>query len=159
MCGAALLLERDGEKHRPYCAACGRFFYRNPTPAVCCFVSRDDELLLAQRAIEPCLGMWALPGGFIELGETSEEAAVREMQEETGLEVKNLRLLGVSTQQSRYYGGVTVLGYLVQEWHGEPRPDSDAMDLRFFSKADRPPLPFTAHVELLKLFDALRENI
>ncbi len=158
-CGTGLAPKMDGEKHRPYCRTCERFFYSNPTPAVCCFVAQGDTLLLAQRAIEPCMGMWALPGGFIELGETTEEAAIREMREETSLEVKRLELLGVSTQQSRYYGAVTVLGYLVHEWEGDPKPDSDALDLRFFATHERPPLPFTAHVELVRMYDALRGSL
>ena len=44
-------------------------------PAVCCLITRGDSLLLGQRAVEPCLGHWTLPGGFVELGETTEEAA------------------------------------------------------------------------------------
>jgi ADP-ribose pyrophosphatase YjhB (NUDIX family) len=154
ICGAALAPCSDGEAERPHCAICRRFYYRNPVPAVCCFVSRGDAILLARRAVEPCLGEWSLPGGFVELGETTEEAAVREMQEETGLHVAGLRLVGVSTQQSRFYGAVTVLGYAVKEWSGELQAHSDVMDLRFFAKRDRPPLPFRAHTELLALFDA-----
>jgi len=154
VCGTALSREHDGEKERPYCAPCQRYFYRNPLPAVCCLVARDDEILLVQRAVEPCLGGWSLPGGFVEVGETTEEAAIREMHEETGLRVKGLRLIGVSTQKSRHYGAVMVLGYSVKEWSGDLRAGSDAMDLRFFRRDERPVLPFPAHVELLGLYDA-----
>jgi ADP-ribose pyrophosphatase YjhB (NUDIX family) len=154
ICGAALEPCLDGEQERPYCARCLRFYYRNPVPAVCCVVARDDGILLAQRAVEPCFGEWALPGGFVELGETTEEAAVREMFEETSLRVSGLRLLGVSTQQSRFYGAVTVLGYAVGAWSGELKAGSDVMDLRFFPRPQRPALPFRAHTELLALFDA-----
>lgn len=154
ICGAPLELCSDGEKPRPHCAACGRFYYRNPIPAVCAFITRGDELLLVQRAVEPCRGMWSLPGGFVELGETTEDALVREMREETALEVRALRLIGVSTQHSLHYGGVMVLGYAVDDWAGEPHADSDALDIQFFARDKRPPLPFTAHRELLALFDA-----
>ena len=154
ICGAALALHHDGEADRPHCALCRRFYYRNPVPAVCCFLCQGEKLLLAQRAVEPCIGAWTLPGGFVELGETTEDAACREMYEETGLAIRGLHLIGVSTQQSRFYGAVTVLGYAVEEWSGELRPDSDALDLRFFGKAERPPLPFKAHLELLALFEA-----
>jgi len=154
VCGAALAREHDGEKERPYCVPCRRFFYRNPAPAVCCLLGRHDEVLLVQRAVEPCLGEWSLPGGFVEIDETTEEAAVREMYEETGLSVKGLRLIGVSTQQSRHYGAVMVLGYTVEEWSGDLRAGSDALDLRFFPRNKRPILPFPAHVELLGMYDA-----
>lgn len=158
ICGSGLTIRTDGEKDRPHCGDCGRFYYQNPIPAVCCFVTQGDAILLAQRAVEPCRGEWTLPGGFVEVGETTEEAAVREMYEETRLRVSGLRLVGVSTQQSRFYGAVTVLGYAVSTWTGTLQPDSDAQDLRFFLREERPPIPFTAHVALLALFDAVRSN-
>jgi len=153
-CGAPLVSRDDGEMPRPHCDACSRFFYHNPTPAVCCFVAEDSRLLLARRAVEPCRGEWSLPGGFVELGESTEEAAARELHEETGLRVGAVRLVGVSTQQSRHYGAVTVLGYAVEEWDGVLQAGSDVSELRFFGPGERPLLPFTTHRELTALFDA-----
>lgn len=123
---------------------------------MCCVVSSGDGILLAQRAVEPCRGEWAFPGGFVELGETTEEALAREMREETGLTVAGLRLLGVSTQQSRFYGAVTVLGYTVDEFHGELQANSDVMALSFFPNNALPPLPFQAHRDMLALFHQQR---
>lgn len=156
ICGNALIVAHDGQEDRPHCPDCRRFYYRNPIPAACCFVRRaPDELLFAQRAVEPCKGMWTLPGGFIELGETSEEAALRELYEETSLRAKTATLLGVSTKQSPISGAVMLLGYLIEEWHGELHPDTDAMDLRFFRKSDRPDVPFSSHRDLIRLYDSL----
>lgn len=154
ICGTVLAPHDDGERERPHCHGCRRFYYRNPVPAVCCFVASNEDVLLAQRAVEPCLGEWALPGGFVELGETTEEAAIREMHEETGLHVGSLRLIGVRTHQSPLYGAVTVIGYAAEEWEGELHAGSDVMALRFFNTSERPPLPFKAHRELLALFEA-----
>lgn len=156
ICGGRLVMRMDGDREQPRCDRCRRFYYRNPVPAVCCFITDNAGLLLAQRAVEPCVGEWTLPGGFVELGETTEEAIVREMREETTLEISDLHLVGVSTQQSRFYGAVTVLGYYVGSWRGDVKPCSDVLDLKFFSPAERPPLPFRAHVELVEMFDAFR---
>lgn len=155
-CGATLECLSDGEKLRPYCRSCRRHYYDNPVPACCVFI-RDTEgrLLFGKRAVEPCLGAWALPGGFMEINESGEDCALREMAEETGLSAVRARLLGVSTSRNRNNNGVLVLGYLVEEWWGRITPDSDVSDLRFFSREERPPVPFEAHRELLSLYDSL----
>lgn len=155
-CGAPLEQGFDGERERPYCFACRRHFYHNPVPACCVFV-RDakSRLLFGKRAVEPCFGAWALPGGFMELNETGEQCALREMIEETGLTAFSARLLGVSASRSRDKGGVLVLGYIVENWEGTLKPDSDVSDLCFFSRETRPQVPFEAHLELLALYDEL----
>lgn len=157
-CGQALIVAHDGQSDKPHCPRCRRFYYHNPIPAACCFVSRGNgDLLLAQRAVEPCRGGWCLPGGFIELGETPEEAALRELHEETNLRASRARLLGVSTRRSAVAGAVLVLGYIVDEWDGEDemRPDTDVLSLAFFSKSARPQLSFEVHQELLVMYDAV----
>lgn len=155
-CGERLEHSSDGEKIRPYCRACGRYYYDNPVPACCVFVQdRAGRLLFGKRAVEPCLGAWALPGGFMEANESGEGCALREMAEETGLTARRACLLGVSTSRNRNNNGVLVLGYLVEEWQGDLTPDSDVSDLRFFSREERPPIPFEAHRELIALYDSL----
>lgn len=154
VCATPLELRDDGESKRPHCLRCGRFYYSNPIPATCCLVLLDGKLLLGRRAIEPCRGQWALPGGFVEFGETTEAAALRELKEETGLIGRQLHLIGVTTKPSRLSGYVVVLGYHVSVWEGEPVPGSDLESLEFFAAETRPPLALAAHRELTALFDA-----
>jgi ADP-ribose pyrophosphatase YjhB (NUDIX family) len=153
ICGDSLALRSDGESDRPHCHRCSRHYYLNPVPAACCFVTHGDALLFVQRAVEPCLGQWTFPGGFVEVGETTDEAALRELREETGLVGRDARLIGASTQPSKLSGAVTVLGYVVRDWSGTPNAMSDAMDAKFFAHGERPPLAFQAHRDLLALFD------
>lgn len=154
-CGRGLETAHDGQDERPYCPGCRRFYYRNPVPATCCFVrNAAGDLLFVQRAVEPCKGEWTLPGGYIELGEASEESAARELLEETGLRAIEMHLIGVSIKQSPHSGAVMVLGYCVDVWEGEPRPDTDVADLQFFSREKRPSMPFSVHRDLLHQFDA-----
>lgn len=114
-------------------------------------------MLFAQRAVHPCYGEWTLPGGFVEIDETTHEAALRELREETSLRASNAKLIGVSTKQSPVSGSIMVLGYVIEEheWEGELKPDTDAMDLRFYKRDERPPLPFSVHRELIKIYDSL----
>jgi len=154
ICGRPLVSRPDNDGRRPHCTRCRRFYYLNPVPAACCFVVREGKLLFAKRAIEPCFGEWSLPGGFVEMGETTVEAAVRELREETCIEGRSLHLIGASTQPSQYNGSVVVLGYYVAEWEGTLAAGSDVADVEFFPESGRPPLAFQAHRDLLRLFDS-----
>ncbi len=69
------------------CLHCGNVSYRNPVPVSVVLLPVDDGLLLVRRTQEPQAGKWALPGGFIELGETWQEVGAREVREETGITV------------------------------------------------------------------------
>lgn len=81
----------SGDTHeRPVCQQCGHIVYQNPTVIAGCIVENEGKFLLGKRAIEPMLGKWSFPAGFMENGETVEQAAVREVLEETGALVELL---------------------------------------------------------------------
>ena len=94
-CGSAFA---DGQPWPRICAACGNTTFRNPRPVAVVLLPVDDGLLLVRRAIPPHIGMLALPGGYINLGETWQEAGAREVLEETGVaidpqEIRDFRVL------------------------------------------------------------------
>ncbi|MDR2688143.1 MAG: NUDIX hydrolase [Azoarcus sp.] len=83
-CGAPVSLCIPSGDHLPrsVCTRCGAIHYQNPKLVVGAIAEWDERILLCRRAIEPCLGRWTLPAGFMENGETTAEAAVRETLEE-----------------------------------------------------------------------------
>jgi 8-oxo-dGTP diphosphatase len=109
-----------------------------PTAGVVCF--RGAEILLIKRGTAPRLGQWSLPGGRIEWGESSADAALRELTEETGVTAELLGLIdavdGIMT--SRETGEVTrhyvMVDYAARWLAGEPVAGDDAADARFFSR-------------------------
>lgn len=159
ICSLKLVVAHDGQDVRPHCPECDKFYYYNPIPAACCFLTNEnDELLMVQRSVEPRKGLWTLPGGFVESGETTEEAAIRELHEETGLIGSGVTLMGASSLSGKTTGGVVVLGYTVDAWEGEMEAKTDAMDLGFFSHENRPEVAFEVHMNLLEIYDAQREK-
>ncbi|MDR2118738.1 MAG: NUDIX domain-containing protein [Tannerellaceae bacterium] len=106
VCGAAAFTARNGKAKQ--CAVCGFIYYSNPSAAVACFIrNKEGELLLVRRAKEPACGTLDLPGGFTDMYETAEEAAYREVKEETGLSPEHFRYL-FSLPNIYPYGGIHV---------------------------------------------------
>lgn len=91
-------------------------------------------IVLIERRYPP-LG-WALPGGFVDVGETLEHAAVREAKEETGLDVDLSMLLGCYSDPARDVRAHTVSAVYVAQAHGQPRADDDAKSVRLLSIED-----------------------
>ncbi|MBV9250160.1 MAG: NUDIX hydrolase [Acetobacteraceae bacterium] len=86
----------DGDnRERLVCADCGHIAYENPKIVVGTVVVSDGAVLMCRRAIQPRLGCWTLPAGYLELGETAEEGAVREALEEAEAEIALDGILGV----------------------------------------------------------------
>lgn len=113
----------------------------------------DGEIVLIKRGHEPFAGQWAIPGGFVEYGETVEEAAVREANEETGLDIRLEKLVGVYSDPARDPRGHTVsVVFLATPTGGTLRADSDAADALKTSDWRDLPLAFD-HARILN--DAL----
>ncbi len=102
---------------------------------------RDPASLVLIERAQPPPG-WALPGGFVDVGERVEAAAIREAREETCLEVRLVDLLGVYSDPDRDPRGHTVSIVYVAEAEGEPRAADDARNVGLFRADDPPPLAF-----------------
>ncbi len=89
-CGGSVefLVPEGDHLPRHVCPACGTIHYQNPKMVVGCIPEWEDKVLLCRRAIEPKYGLWTLPAGFMENGETTAEGALRETWEEAGARVE-----------------------------------------------------------------------
>jgi ADP-ribose pyrophosphatase YjhB (NUDIX family) len=89
-CGATVELRCPDDDNRPrhICTACGTIHYQNPNLVIGSIPEWEDKILLCRRAIEPRRGLWTLPGGFMENGESTTEAAIRETWEEANARIE-----------------------------------------------------------------------
>ena len=135
----------EGSPH-PTCAACGFIFFRGPALASGCLVVEGGRLLLARRAIEPASGSWYIPSGFVDYGETPEEAAVREVREETELSVRILGLYDARAwhDDPRKHG--VLLLYRAEWIAGKATAGDDAREVGWFAPDALPePITFAVH--------------
>jgi 8-oxo-dGTP diphosphatase len=133
--------------------------FQSPKITVDGVLFKDNEILLVQRKHPPFQGMWALPGGFVEYGETTEQAVVREIKEETGLETSIRSLLGVYSQPDRDPRGHTIsVVYLLAKKKGTVIGGDDAKKAAFQSLDELPDLSFD-HDKIIKDAVRRRENV
>jgi ADP-ribose pyrophosphatase YjhB (NUDIX family) len=124
------------EDHRPrlVCPS-GHVTWRNPRIVVGTLPVRAGRVYLARRSIEPGIGLWTYPGGFLEVGESAQEGARRETEEETLLRVEVGRLIGAYSRPSV---GVVTLIYEANVVGGEPLPGVETSEVRGFSPDEIP---------------------
>jgi ADP-ribose pyrophosphatase YjhB (NUDIX family) len=132
-CGATLQFgEVPGEgRHRLSCATCGHILYVNPRLVVTTLPITDSgEIVLLRRGIEPGLGSWAQPGGFLEVDETVNQAAIRETYEETRLIVEPGEIVGLYT---RLEAAVVTIAFEARIVGGTASPTPEALEVATFA--------------------------
>jgi ADP-ribose pyrophosphatase YjhB (NUDIX family) len=132
-CGAALRLGPlpAEDRDRLACDRCGYITYVNPRLVVTTLpVTEAGEVVLLRRGIEPGRGMWAQPGGFMEIDETVYEGAIRETLEETGLVVEPGAVVGLYTRPE---AAIVVIAFEARIVGGAPTVTSEALEVRPFA--------------------------
>ena len=148
--------EQLEEKHiegmsRPHCPACGYVVFLDPKVAAVALVVDGDGLVMVKRGVEPQYGKWAFPSGYVDRGEVVEDAARREVKEETGLDVALDRLIGVYSLEGN---PVVLVVYSAHIIGGEVVIGHDALAVKTFALVDLPPLPFPHDEQILKDWQA-----
>jgi 8-oxo-dGTP diphosphatase len=120
------------------CPSCGTAVkqYRNPFPTVDIIIEIEGRIVLIERKNPP--KGWALPGGFVDYGETLESAAIREAKEETGLDIYDLRLLGCYSDPKRDSRMHTITTVYIAKGEGVPQAADDAAELALFLPQELP---------------------
>jgi len=123
---------------RRVCPACGFIHFEDPKVAVAAFVENRGRVLLVRRAYNPQRGKWALPAGYVDYGEDPAAAVIREVKEETGLDVAVAGLLSVIGGPAES-GASIVITYAATVLGGAARPHDDADALLWLSPGDALP--------------------
>jgi ADP-ribose pyrophosphatase YjhB (NUDIX family) len=159
-CGTAVeqVVPADDNRERAVCPACSTVHYQNPINVVGTVPVWQDKVLLCRRNIEPRHGFWTLPAGFMELGETSAEGAVRETVEEAGAQIE---LLGLFTVLNVVHVGQVHLYYRAQMLSPELNPGPETIEAELFTESNIPwdQLAFrTVHQTLEHFFTDRRQG-
>ncbi len=108
-------------------------------PVAVAIAVKGKKFLLIKRGVAPRKGTWVSPSGFIETGETPEEACLRELKEETGISGEIARLIGVIGREDKeIYGDMVVVRYLVKIKSGKITPGDEVENAKFFDIAELP---------------------
>jgi ADP-ribose pyrophosphatase YjhB (NUDIX family) len=155
VCAGTLKREPIEGYKRLQCLACGEIVYENPKSSVAILCRNDqNEILLVLRRVDPGAGLWCLPGGFIEMGETVQQAALRELKEETGLIAEIVRVVDAASKLNGYYGDVVVVAFEAKITGGVLCAGDDASDARFFPLNTLPTIAFGSHERFIRSLDS-----
>jgi 8-oxo-dGTP diphosphatase len=138
---------------RYHCLNCKAIHYENPKPTATLICVHETRLLLVKRAVQPGKGLWGLPGGFIELAETPDEGAIRELKEETNLDgVVNCQL-GYTCHYNTIHGDILLLAFLMEiKDYSIMIAGDDADDAKLFPIDNLPTLAFESHEKIVQLY-------
>jgi ADP-ribose pyrophosphatase YjhB (NUDIX family) len=117
------------------CESCGYGAFFNPKPVACAIPrTADERIILMRRGFEPSRGLWTMPGGFVDLGESVEEAAIRETKEEVAVDIEIMGLVGV---YSRSTDRIVVVVYAART-DGTPTRTEEALEVEAFQPTTIP---------------------
>lgn len=151
-CGSETIKKWEDNVRRDYCPVCSAFFYENPLPVVSAILESSRQILLVKRARKPSRGLWCLPTGFAETGESIEEATLRELEEETGIKGKIVKLLDVDSYKSRFYGDLLFLTFIVEQSGGKLCAGDDCSQACFWPINKLPPLAFRSNQRAIEAY-------
>ena len=133
LCGGDLgpRLVMPDHKQQKVCTRCGFIYFLGPKLVAGCLIADGDRILLLRRGIEPSLGKWTFPGGYVDLGEVPAACATRETVEEVGMQVTLNRLFGIYGDRKNPVAIIVV--YLATPGAERPITTPEATEVRYFA--------------------------
>lgn len=135
ICGSQMIMKVSGNDRAMLCTKCDHMVWPKTAPAIIVAITKEDKLLLAHNRMFP-EGMYSVLAGFVEMGETFEQCVKREVFEETGIKVHNIKYFG---SQPWPFPNSMMIGFTAEYLEGEIKVDNDEIvDAKWFSKEEIP---------------------
>ncbi len=146
ICGSELEHRTLRSKIQPYCPNCNTFSYLDPKVAIVVLIENSKNLLLVKRDIEPYINHWSFPSGYVDRGENTKDAAIREIKEETCLDIKITQLQGVYSGK----GSVVIIVYkAIALDTNKGKAGEEVKEIKWFPVNSLPSLPFPYDDEII----------
>jgi mutator protein MutT len=151
-CEKPLGIRIEEGKERKYCASCKWTYYPRVALAAAAIIVRGSKVLLVKRGREPYKGTWMFPGGFVDFGEYPFETVIREVKEETGLEVKKGELIEVlqNEDNTREPGHLTFFYKVLAEGQKIKTDKEKNKDISWFDIQKKPKIGWKNHQKIMK---------
>ena len=146
LCGKTLVISEVAGQQRPKCFFCNFVHFTDPKVAVGVIATKNKLVLLQKRKHNPGKGKWSFPAGYVDSGERVEDAALREVLDETLVKVKLLGLVGVYSEAGSPLIFIVYWGEIVS---GEPGPGDESLEAGLFPVDSIPPLAFPHDDQIL----------
>jgi len=151
-CSSELAREKLDGRDRMKCTNpdCDFIYYHNPIPAAGAIVVKDNRVLMVKRSAPPKIGWWCFPAGFMEWDEHPTETAVRELREETGLDVRLDSLFQIYSGNDDPRMNAVLILYTATQVGGQLKAGDDAQEAKFFEFDNTPEnIAFESHIQAL----------
>ena len=157
LCATALVEKHIYNALRSTCPACGFIYFLDPKVVIVVVVQHEGKLLLGRRNIDPGKGLWSFVSGYVDRGEKVEEAAIREVKEETNLDVQLDNLLGIYSRNGNPHVVIayraSVVNDDISKMVGQP---DEVSELTFFACEEMPDLAFPMDKHILQDWCTMR---
>jgi 8-oxo-dGTP diphosphatase len=145
-CGTPVVSRLEAGRERPACPHCGFIHYDDPKLVAIAVIPVDGRIVLGRRTMNPGIGLWAFPGGYVNRGESVHGALVREVREETNLDVETEHLLGLYSEDDN---PIVLAAYVARPTGGTLGAGEEVSEVGLFGPTELPDLAFPHDRQIL----------